>query len=374
MAVWGFWRWTGGTGAHTHLLTHTHARTLIHTHTHARTCLHSLTMLPDLSHCRHLTKLSVNRCTSLALLPPLLSNHPKLATLQASHCRRLFRIPSLSGCPSLTFLDVSHCSSLSQLPELSCCPLLQTLLASHCPLMQTTKGTGIESLQGLCVLDLSQCPSLRLPRDLRGCAKLREVVFSHCSLERPAKWNDGVEDDEEEEDEKKENGDRQEVLLLPPSLRSLDLSYSTGLLKVPSSLAGCEDLERLDLAQCSELQSWIVPYTKQRKGEESGSGESSKWRKLKYVDVSWCARLKGPLDLRGAGLLQKEQQQQRQQEEEEEEEEEDVSEQLEELERVLTLVVTGVGRAVLEGWNDESAHTCGKVSIVDWAPMQPTQL
>ena len=63
---------------------------------------------------RGLTKLYLNRCSSLAALPESLGQLQALTTLDLGFCRSLVALPeSLGQLQALTRLDLGDCSSLS---------------------------------------------------------------------------------------------------------------------------------------------------------------------------------------------------------------------------------------------------------------------
>jgi E3 ubiquitin-protein ligase SspH2 len=132
---------------------------------------HALTAAPDLSACRKLEQLVINRCSALTT-PPDLSACTRLQLLNMSGCTALTTPPDVSACQEMTSLNLNNCIALATAPDVSMCTKMKTMYLNNCNGISSLSG-GWSALTNMDVLGLQGVPLASLPEDIlqlpRGC-------------------------------------------------------------------------------------------------------------------------------------------------------------------------------------------------------------
>ncbi|KAK6775003.1 hypothetical protein RDI58_026004 [Solanum bulbocastanum] len=152
--------------------------------------------------------------------------------LRASKC--LKRTPDFKGMPNLEYLNLKGCTSLEEVhPSLKYCRKLIKLNLCKCESLERFPYVNVESLESL---NLKYCYSLeKFPEILRimkqrtarkimtSCTGIRELPFTFFDLQ--------------------------------PHLTKLHLSFMKNLVSLPSSICKSKGLVRIDVSNCSKLES-----------------------------------------------------------------------------------------------------------------------
>nr|AAS01763.1 TIR-NBS-LRR [Arabidopsis thaliana] len=173
----------------------------------------NLKVIPDLSKATNLEILNLQFCLSLVELPSSIRNLNKLLNLDMLDCKSLKILPTGFNLKSLDRLNFSHCSKLKTFPKFS---------------------TNIS------VLNLSQTNIEEFPSNLH----LKNLVKFSIS--------------KEESDVKQWEGEKPLTpflaMMLSPTLTSLHLENLPSLVELPSSFQNLNQLKRLFIVRCINLE------------------------------------------------------------------------------------------------------------------------
>ncbi|CAN6564470.1 unnamed protein product [Malus baccata var. baccata] len=160
-----------------------------------------LTSLPTgLAYCTSLTTLWVSDCPNLEVIPSL-DNLKSLTDLLIRVCTSLEGDLSLNGCTSLSELKIQNCNRFTSiLSGLHSCTSLRSLVIDDCQNLESfqispsqslqelkivgcpkLRCTSIQNLPSLRDLVIERCPTLEGDLSLNGCTSLSELRIKDCN-------------------------------------------------------------------------------------------------------------------------------------------------------------------------------------------------
>ncbi|KAL1226130.1 Protein VARIATION IN COMPOUND TRIGGERED ROOT growth response [Cardamine amara subsp. amara] len=172
----------------------------------------NLKEIPDLSKATNLVKLDLDHCWSLVALPSSIKNLHKLTILNMGYCNSMATLPTGFNLKSLDYLNLEECFQLRTFPKFSTNISVLNLY-----------GTNIEEF----------------PSNLH-LQNLVELVIS--KDESDGKQWEGVEPL------------TSFMAMLSPTLTELELEYMPSLVELPSSFQNLNQLERLSIRSCENLE------------------------------------------------------------------------------------------------------------------------
>ncbi|KAL3333512.1 hypothetical protein AABB24_033535, partial [Solanum stoloniferum] len=159
---------------------------------------------------------------------------PSLRRIDLSHSKSLKRTPEFKGMPNLEYLDLMYCTSLEEVhPSLKYCKKLIQLNLYCCTSLERFPYVNVESLESL---NLIYCSSLEKFPEISGIMKqgtARKIMMSYSGIrELPLSFFD-----------------------LQPHLTKLHLNDMKILVSLASSICKWKGLVKLDVSNCSKLES-----------------------------------------------------------------------------------------------------------------------
>ncbi|KAK6775013.1 hypothetical protein RDI58_026014 [Solanum bulbocastanum] len=155
-----------------------------------------------------------------------------LRRIDLSGSKSLKRTPDFKGMPNLEYLDLRDCSSLEEVhPSLKYCKKLIQLNLSYCKSLERFPYVNVESLE---FLDLDYYNSLEKFPEFLGIMKRKlKITMSYSGIrELSLSFFD-----------------------LQPHLTELHLRFMKNLVSLPSSICKSKGLVKLDVSNCSKLES-----------------------------------------------------------------------------------------------------------------------
>ncbi|KAK6775005.1 hypothetical protein RDI58_026006 [Solanum bulbocastanum] len=157
-----------------------------------------------------------------------------LRRIDLSHSNSLKRTPDFNGMPNLEYLNLEGCRSLEEVHHsLKYCRKLIKLNLCECKSLERFRYVNVESVESL---NLDYCSSLEKFPEISGIMKqgtARKIMMSYSGIrELPLSFFD-----------------------LQPHLTELHLNGMEHLLSLPSSICKLKGLVKLDVSNCSKLES-----------------------------------------------------------------------------------------------------------------------
>ncbi|XP_031250548.1 disease resistance-like protein DSC1 [Pistacia vera] len=207
-----------------------------------------LRKVSDLSQFPYLESLILEDCTSLFEITPPSQNLNKLVNLNLKNCKNLISLPIGIQSKSLRDVILSGCSNLNIAPSISC--NIERLCLD---------GTAIKELSSSI-----ECHSKLVELNLKDCLRFESLPSSLCNLKSLRHLNlSGL-------------SNLKTVPEIPPKIEELYLDR-TAIKELSSSIENVSNLIKLDLRNCSNLES--LP---------NGIG---KLKSLNYLNISGCSKL-----------------------------------------------------------------------------------
>ncbi|KAH0711335.1 hypothetical protein KY289_007294 [Solanum tuberosum] len=207
-----------------------------------------------------------------------------LRRIDLSHSESLKRTPDFKGMPNLESLNLKGCRSLEEVhPSLKYCRKLIILNLYRCESLERFPYVNVESLE---YLNLNYCNSLQKFPEILGIMKPELGINMSCSgiRELPLSYFD-----------------------LQPHLTELDLRGMDNLVSLPSSICKLKGLVRLNVSECSKLESLPEEIGDLENLEELHASNTlisrppssivclNKLKSLKELDLSHCNIIDGGL-------------------------------------------------------------------------------
>ncbi|XP_061989922.1 disease resistance protein RPV1-like isoform X2 [Rosa rugosa] len=249
----------------------------------------SLTELPDFSGIPNLKELNLSGCSSLVKVPDSVGLLDKLVTLNTHLCYNLIMFPREIKLKSLETLCISCCSRLEGFSEVTEeMDSLRNFDLSFSFMKEL--HPSVKKLIGLEELNLEYCRNLRtLPYTIYELRNLKYLYASNCSSlatfpKIPIKM------------------DSMRSLYLSGSdireldqsignligLRVLNLSDCNNLTTLPCSIYGLQNLEKLDLTECSRLVRFPTNTNILNVVDSSPSLPKLEWFSIRGCNLSDC--------------------------------------------------------------------------------------
>nr|AXU93652.1 RPP4/RPP5-like protein [Arabidopsis thaliana] len=203
----------------------------------------NLKEIPDLSLAINLEELNLSECESLVTLPSSIQNAIKLIFLDMSDCKKLESFPTDLNLESLTYLDLTGCLNLRNFPAIKMGYDLVRLYVSGYKLEKLWEG--IQSLGSLERMNLSESENLTEIPDLSKATKLESLILNN----------------------------RKSLVTLPSTIGNLhrlvrlEMKECTGLEsikwlylentaieEIPSTIGNLHRLVRLEMKECTGLE------------------------------------------------------------------------------------------------------------------------
>ncbi|KAG7605137.1 Toll/interleukin-1 receptor homology (TIR) domain [Arabidopsis thaliana x Arabidopsis arenosa] len=199
----------------------------------------NLKEIPDLSLATNLKKLDVSNCTSLVELSSTIQNLNQLEELQMERCENLENLPIGINLESLYCLNLNGCSKLRSFPDIS--TTISELYLSETAIEEFPTELHLENLYYLGLYDMKS-----------------EKLWKRVQPLTPL------------------------MTMLSPSLTKLFLSDIPSLVELPSSFQNLHNLEHLNIARCTNLETLPTGVNLEL---------------LEQLDFSGCSRLRSFPDI-----------------------------------------------------------------------------